>query len=100
MGRRARVDQRAIKENGVFSELDPVELFSPNIDYLEIAAVDYGTPRMNYKLRSNMNEEDSSVREMGGDGAGTNPLKEEKKYFCFSNNDFFSKTRMLRDGKR
>ena len=87
-GRRARVDQRAIQENGFFSELDPVQLFSPNIDYLEIAAVDYGTPRMNYKLRPNMNEEDSSVREMGGDGAGTNPLKEEKKYFCFSNRLF------------
>ena len=43
---------------------------------------------MNYKLRPNMNEEDSSVREMGGDGAGTNPLKEEKKYFCFSNRLF------------
>ena len=100
MGRRARVDQRAIKENGVFSELDPVQLFSPNIDYLEIAAVDYGTPRMNYKLRPNMNEEDSSVREMGGDGAGTNPLKEERKNIFALATDFFSKNRMLRDGKR
>ena len=90
MGRRARVDQRAIKENGVFSELDPVQLFSPNIDYLEIAAVDYGTPRMNYKLRPNMNEEDSSVREMGGDGAGTNPLKEERKNIFALATDFFS----------
>ena len=66
MGRRARVDQRAIKENGVFSELDPVQLFSPNIDYLEIAAVECGTPRMNDKLRSNVNKEDFSVRIEGG----------------------------------
>ena len=89
MGRRARVDQRAIKENGVFSELDPVQLFSPNIDYLEIAAVDYGTPRMNYKLRPNMNEEDSSVREMGGGWGGYESVeRREKKYVCFSNRLF------------
>ena len=79
MGRRARVDQRAIKENGVFSELDPVQLFSPNIDYLEIAAVECGTPRMNYKLRSNEKQEIFSIRERGGEGAGENPLKKEKK---------------------
>ena len=81
MGRRARVDQRAIKENGVFSELDPVQLFSPNIDYLEIAAVDYGTPRMNYKLRPNMNEEDSSVREMGGGWGGHESVERREKIF-------------------
>ena len=83
MGRRARVDQRAIKENGVFSELDPVQLFSPNIDYLEIAAVECGTPRMNDKLRSNVNKEDFSVRIEGGDGAGTKPLKEQRKNSIF-----------------
>ena len=50
-GRRARVDQRAIRgKMEFFSELDWVQLFSPNIDYLVIAAVEYGTPRINYKL--------------------------------------------------
>ena len=100
MGRRARVDQRAIKENGAFSELDPVQLFSPNIDYLEIAAVECGTPRINYKLRSKVNKEVFSVRIDGGDGAGRNPMKEQRKNMFALATDFFSKNRMLRDGKR
>ena len=44
-GRRARVGQRATEENGFFSELDPVQLFSPDIDYLEVAAVEFDAPR-------------------------------------------------------
>ena len=89
MGRRARVDQRAIQENGFFSELDSVQLFSPNIDYLEIAAVECGTPRMNDKLRSNVNKEDFSVRIEGGGWGGNETVERtEKKYFCFSNRLF------------
>ena len=43
-GRRARVDQRAIQENGFFSELDRVQLFSPNIDLLGAAANEVRNP--------------------------------------------------------
>ena len=43
-GRRARVDQRAIQENGFFSELDRVQLFSPNIDILGAAATEVRSP--------------------------------------------------------
>ena len=38
---------------------------------------------MNDKLRSNVNKEDFSVRIEGGDGAGTKPLKEQRKNSIF-----------------
>ena len=81
-GRRARVDQRAIRgKMEFFSELDWVQLFSPNIDLLGSSSSRSAEPPERIRDCGRIRISRSSVRMSGGDGAGRNPRKKREKIF-------------------